>query len=161
LRKIVTLLAEAFIIQQQTTARTPIVTDEDLKAWHEAIQSPATRELARKLSDIADDLEVLTESFYFLAHRACKAAQALPGLESFESVGIRNVRNQLIEHPEGKSSGVLMMSFGFGGDCGPVIKALRLQQQVDIWPDRGLFANADEFADNLIVSIKTALSSNR
>ena len=51
-------------------------------------------------------MELLTESFCYLAHRTKKIIQnnndlySFEGLKSFESKGVRDVRNQLIEHPE-------------------------------------------------------------
>lgn len=98
------------------------------------------------------EIEMFTESFYYLAGRMRTIlkheSKPLPGLNSFESVGARNVRNHLLEHAEGRSSRVLMQSFGVGGEQGPTIKVEREEGQEDIFPDAGLWANAVEIARN-------------
>src|SRR4051812_33311547 len=52
------------------------------------------------------EMEVYTEAFYWISFRLLKVVQHLPGLESYKSVGVRDVRNMLIQHPEGKASGI-------------------------------------------------------
>jgi hypothetical protein len=100
------------------------------------------------------ELKILTEGFYYCAARARAIARnsraPLPGLGSFECTGVRDVRNKLLEHPEGSDSGVLVVSFGRGGTDGPVIKPLRQLSQVNVFPDAGLFRNAEQFRVNLV-----------
>lgn len=158
IRKIVALLTEAFEIGRQTSPGGALQNEELARKWQEEMQTPVKQALLRRAAEIGDELEVFTESFYLFAHRAWKAARTLPVLGTFEAVGVRDVRNKLIEHAEGKDSGVLMSSFGYGAPIGPVVKALRLREQVDRWPDKGLFVNANEFADNLTATIEKALS---
>lgn len=100
-----------------------------------------------------EDLELYTETFYYLAFRARTLIRSFPGLSSFEAKGIRDVRNHLLEHPEGNSSGVHINSFAHGGVCGPVIKGLRYDHQADLHKDRGLYVNLEEF----IVGYKSKL----
>jgi len=99
------------------------------------------------------DLETrtLSEAFYYIGSRIRGILNngALPGLASFECPGVRNVRNKLLEHPDGKDSGVLLQSFGYGGDSGPRIKALRRVGQENTFPDAGLYGNAREFKEAL------------
>lgn len=98
------------------------------------------------------EMELLTESFYYLAGRvrtAITKSKPFPSLESFECEGVRNVRNKLLEHVEGKDSKVLFPSFGVGGEQGPTLKPYRPNGQENIFPDKGLEANATEFKNNL------------
>jgi len=101
-------------------------------------------------------LELLSEQFYWVAFRARSAMRHLPGLEKFEAQGVRNTRNKLIEHPEGSDSRVFNGGFAFGSERGPVLAALRTDQQPDAWPDAGLFPNVREFASNLMASVATS-----
>ena len=93
------------------------------------------------------ELRTLTEAFYYIAARTRSVLRSgeLPGLKSFECPGVRNVRNKLLEHPEGADSRVFTAGFGFGGDTGPHVKAVRRTGQEDIFPDAGLYKNAQEF----------------
>ncbi len=98
------------------------------------------------------DLKLLTESFYYLAGRIrtiTKAKKHLPGLSAFEGQGVRDVRNKLLEHVEGPDSQVWVQSFSMGGEGGPVLKASRPTHLRDVFPDRGLYVNAREFAEEL------------
>jgi hypothetical protein len=88
------------------------------------------------------ELRLKTEQFYQLAHRLAKVIPLLPHLAAFEHKPIAIIRNQLIEHPEGKASKVLFDSFGFGTVTGPVVKALRVGTQVAPHADAGLYPNA-------------------
>ena len=91
---------------------------------------------------------MLTEAFYYFAFRFREVVRRVPGFSKFEAVGIRDVRNHLIEHPE-KTSKVLDGSFKHGGVEGPVLKPIRSEAQKDVWLDRGLFVNAAEMRDQL------------
>lgn len=110
------------------------------------------------------ELKVLTEAFYYCAARARSIARnskaPLPGLASFECIGVRNVRNKLLEHPEGNDSQVFVVSFGRGGAGGPTIKPIRQVGQEGVFPDAGLYPNAEEFKANLYLLINRALGRN-
>lgn len=99
------------------------------------------------------EMSLLTETFYYIAGRIrtiLRNSEApIPGLTRFECVGVRNTRNHLLEHAEGKDSRIFARSFGCGASQGPVIKAMRSIEQKDIFPDRGLYRNAEEFRTNL------------
>lgn len=106
------------------------------------------RVIYRKI-EITDELEFLTEAFYYFAFRLRRIIRGLPGLNGFECKGVRDVRNKLIEHPEGRDSEVYILSFGHGGEQGPVIKAIRYDHQTEVFKDSGLFTNATELKKNL------------
>lgn len=99
----------------------------------------------KALEDAVLEIEVLAESFYYIAFRVRQALinkkHQLPGLKNFECKGIRDVRNHLIEHVE--ASGALVKSFGYGLDKGPQIKPY------NSFNDDGLYKNAKEFCENL------------
>jgi hypothetical protein len=95
------------------------------------------------------EIKVLTEAFYYCASRARDVVQMLPGLKKFEAKGVRDVRNWLLEHPEKDASRVIEDGFSFSLENGPVIKGVRRADKVDVFPDRGLYVNANEFATQL------------
>ena len=104
------------------------------------------------------EIRVLTEAFYYCAGRARTVLRDVyPGLGTFEAEGVRDVRNQLLEHPEGKNSTVIENGTSFGFDCGPVIKGVRRADKVHIFPDKGLYINAQEFAANLETKLKAVV----
>lgn len=160
LREIERLLAEAASLRAMSHPPTPIVSGDEaaLAEWHERMQTPGVKEAMRKLNALLEPLEALTETFYWIAFRTRSVIRLLPSLGNFEAEGVRNVRNHLLEHPEGKASGVLITSFAFGGSEGPVVKGMRYDHQTVLWPDAGLFVNAAEFAARLKDRVVLALS---
>lgn len=111
------------------------------------------------------EMRLLTESFYYLASRVrtilTHKSKPLPRLSSFECKCVRDVRNHLLEHPEGRNSQVYVQSFGWGAPRGPVLKAIRRTDQKEVFPDQGLYRNADEFRVSLERVLKMALSTAR
>lgn len=101
-----------------------------------------------RTSAIGHDVEMLAEAFYYFAWRFREVIRKVPGFKKFDAVGIRDVRNHLIEHPE-KQSKVLGGSFKHGGGEGPVLKPIRSEAQQGIFVDRGLLVNAAEMHDEL------------
>lgn len=99
--------------------------------------------------------EALTEGFYYCAHRIRQIfrdkKKPFPGLSNFEAVGLREVRNNLLEHPD-----VVAWSFGVGADNGPVLKGARTDADRDAPHDKGLYPNAQEFADQLENTLRRA-----
>ena len=100
---------------------------------------------------VIGELEIYTESFYHFAFRLRDILKKRhPRFHSFEAIGVRDVRNHLIVHPEGKKeSAKTIPSFGFSSEenVGPKIKGY-------IGPDgstedKGLFINAEEFQNEL------------
>jgi hypothetical protein len=87
------------------------------------------------------ELRLDTELFYYVAHRFCACLGLLPHLVGFRCKEVAIIRNQLLEHPEGASSGVLLPAFGYRSDVGPVIKGMRYAHQAEIHPDAGFVPN--------------------
>jgi len=80
------------------------------------------------LPDPVIELKTLTEAFYYVAWRFVAlldgTAGPVPCLRGLKRrcSGIRMVRNQLLEHPEGKDSGIHIPSIMFGTSKGPTLK---------------------------------------
>jgi hypothetical protein len=88
------------------------------------------------------ELTTLCEAFYYLAWRVVD-------IVGFDCRPIRQVRNQLIEHPAGADSRAVNWNFVFGLDMedGPIIKPLGPRGSPKHPPvnDAGLYANARAF----------------
>lgn len=100
------------------------------------------------------EAEYYVETFYFIAFRVREILKKknskylFPDLKNFESKGVCNVRNHLLEHPE-KHGGVLTQSFGVGGDNGPVLKSVYSENDRPDSMDKGMWLNVSEFKTNL------------
>jgi hypothetical protein len=103
------------------------------------------------------EARVLTDAFYYLAFRTRIALQSLPKLESFECVPVRDVRNHLLEHPEGGNSNLVNLSFGWLRPGGPVIKPVRYAGQQGKFADIGLFSAAENFQIKLDTLLTVSL----
>jgi hypothetical protein len=118
-------------------------------ARFEALQAYRDESSEERDRDEWTEMHTYTEAFYWIASRLQQVMKQLPGL-SFKAAGVRDVRNHLIEHPEGKASGVIFGVIGLRADVGPVIKTgRRLGHQEAKWTDAGLKPNAEEYARNL------------
>ena len=124
----------------------------DSRTWNDELKAlyQTLSDSKRNQERLAVNQELMdwTEAFYYFAFRARQLLRLLPGVKNFECVGVRDVRNHLIEHPE-KQSKVFLISFGWGGASGPAVKALRVDDQKDIFVDKGLYVNAQEFKEDL------------
>lgn len=102
------------------------------------------------------EMKMYLEAFYYFAARIRKILKSkeepLPLLRSFESKGVRDVRNHLIEHPQ-----VLTPACGYGGQEGPKLKGVHYPGQEDVIKDQGFRKNALEFKENLEKVLNKAL----
>ncbi len=105
-------------------------------------------------------MRLLTESYYYFAFRLRQilrnSAHPFVGLASFESVGVRDVRNHLIEHPEGKSSRIFNRTFSWAQESGMHLKTGRQAWESSEFIDAGFVANSDEFNISLSASLDRA-----
>jgi hypothetical protein len=117
---------------------------------------------ARENREAKLEMEVMRDAFYFFAFRAQSIAthksKPLPGLEKFDARGVREVRNQLLAHPEGADSRIFSMGSAWGGQRGPIVKAIREAGKEDLFVDRGLYVNGAEFRDKLEELLREAIS---
>jgi hypothetical protein len=104
-----------------------------------------------------------TESFAYIAARLRKILTGrdlgLPHLQKFESRTIRDIRNHLLEHPEGAQSRIFNSSWMSSPATGVHLKALRKTGAPHAVEDPGLFVSAAELRDALTRTFKAALGS--
>lgn len=114
------------------------------------------REYMAQQKAIILEMKIYLEAFYYFAARIRKILKSkkepLPFLKSFESKGIRDVRNHLLEHPL-----VLTPACIYGGEEGPKLKNVRYPGQENVIKDQGLRKNASEFKENLEKLLNSAL----
>jgi hypothetical protein len=102
------------------------------------------------------EIRIFAEAFYYCAFRLTKVCQDQLGLK-VAAVGIRDVRNHLLQHPEGKSSGVIEQGSSWSPDSGVVLKGVRRVENQNTFPDKGFHANARELAESLESTLTRAL----
>lgn len=108
---------------------------------------------------VEPELEIMIEAFYTVAFRAARALQKLPDFHRFNPAGVRDVRNDLLEHTDSKrAQGPFISSHAFGGTEGPKLRVVRQTRQKEAHGDRGLYVNALEFATELTARVNRALS---
>ena len=133
----------------------------------ESVPAPPTTKISREEIEthqkISFEIELLTETFYYLAGRTRTVLRnkqfPFPGINTFDCEGVRNVRNKLLEHAEGKDSQVVIQSIAWGREQGPVLKAVRPSAQKHVFPDKGLYVNEEEFCINLEYLLQNALTN--
>jgi hypothetical protein len=104
------------------------------------------------------ELGLQAEAFYYLAHRAAKCVQYAVDSKKFSPVGVRDVRNHLLEHPK-----ALHWDFVYHRPEGVVMKPFRDATDVSlaVLKDAGLFLNAEEFARDLIAFLPRRTQGGR
>jgi hypothetical protein len=99
----------------------------------------------------SEELLMWADSFYLLAWRALEIAdqtepKAFFGMPRIAAVGVRDVRNRLLQHPEVTA---LAQAWSFSPDDGPIIKPTHSRPGSAAPDDPGLFVNARELRTNL------------
>jgi len=86
-----------------------------------------------------------SEMVYHIAFRIWSILEPglLPFGKRFKALGVRDVRNKLVGHPE-KHDGVVARTFLIAWD-GPQIKAVRAEGASRRYMDKGLYTNLREF----------------
>ncbi len=102
------------------------------------------------------ELEIMAESYYHFAFRLRDILRKYHWrFRGFEAVGVRDVRNHLIVHPEKeKDKAKLFPCFNitFSQDCrGPRIKGYIGKSGSAV--DSGLFVNAEDYKNQLCIAI--------
>jgi hypothetical protein len=107
-------------------------------------------------------MRLLTEAFYYFAFRTRQILRndihRFSGLRTFDCPGVRDVRNHLIEHPEGAHSRIFNRTFAWAMESGMRLKAGRHEWENSAFHDAGFNANAAEFADQLSCCLQDAIS---
>jgi hypothetical protein len=92
-------------------------------------------------------IELYGETFYYFAFRLRQVLRGIEGWDTFEAEGVRNVRNQLIEHAD-KDRGVMHRTFAFDIPQGFISKPFGGSPGRII--DKGLYPNAKELVQSLL-----------
>jgi len=140
-----------------------LVRDLERKALSivESLEVIKTHELMDTLLSTSDLIHLNTTTFYWVAWRSKEIVCSLPELSAFNPVGVRQVRNKLIEHPhKGTTHPALMTDFSIGSMNGPILKAVRDDLGKGDGFDIGLYANADEFTFKLESILRNKSSSS-
>ena len=105
-------------------------------------------------------MRLLTESYYYFAFRLRQLLRnqthPFPGLCTFDCRGVRDVRNHLIEHPEGATSRIFNRTFSWTKESGMHLKTGRQAWEGDAFSDAGFIANSQEFDQNLSLALDRA-----
>ena len=101
-------------------------------------------------SEEFSELEILSESFYHFTGRLVELFRHNPNFGNIPNSGAENVRHQLLQHPEKqKDRQKSSPCFECGSKDGPKIKSYTGTNGALV--DAGLFVNASEFNDKLII----------
>jgi hypothetical protein len=105
------------------------------------------------------EVQLFTETFYFVAWRIIAAVRHAPPAmfppsgANLQAVGVRDVRNRLIEHPEKPGGGIFKQEVVITSD-GPVLKPVAIVVRASgrsdpavEGVDHALYVNAREFHD--------------
>ena len=142
---------EAKAIERMTEAFLRHAKRVDFESVPQPEDTKLSREEGHSMKASLFEMELFTECFYYISHRLLSLlnkGKPILGLKvGFQ--GARNVRNKLLEHAEGKDSQVFIQSFAWGKEHGPILKAARYAGQEQVFPDKGLYANAAEIRDEL------------
>jgi hypothetical protein len=103
------------------------------------------------------------ESYYYFAHRIYKILThndiPLPHLQSFKCKGVLLVRNNLIEHPEGKSANATFTSYSYNIKTGFRLRTSSDPKQTV--QDKGIISNSREFERNFDRVVEKAVETMR
>ena len=108
--------------------------------------------LGTQIHDVGDVIKAHGEAFYYFAFRARDALAAIPGVDlRFEAIGVRNVRNHMVEHPD-KGPGVMVSWWMYDCPEGLVLAPGSEVGQAK-FKDAGLYPNAQEFIQKLTTKL--------
>ena len=105
-------------------------------------------------------MRLLTETYYYFAFRLRQILRnkthPFRGLGTFDCPGVRDVRNHLIEHPEGATSRIFNRTFSWTQESGMHLKVGRQAWEGNAFSDSGFVANSREFNQNLASALDRA-----
>lgn len=128
--------------------------------WEPATSTETLRKQQKRRSSkwrrLGAEIELLSEAFYYFAWRLRQVLVNLPEFKKFDPKGIRDVRHDLLDHPE-KMSRALNPNFMYGHDLpnGPVLKPFGARRRPI--HDRGLYANAKELIEEFLPRLRRAV----
>lgn len=101
-------------------------------------------------------MQVDATSFYYKAHRLLTVLGKMSGFKGVKCKEIAIVRNQLIEHPEGKDGRGEKWSFGHSGHEGPIFAAMGVSRAEPKHKDAGYIVNRGLLLDALSAALTKA-----
>jgi hypothetical protein len=125
--------------------------------WDDA-DSPERRKRKDRIGrNVGYKIDAHTHAFYWFAWRLCTIIEDILKLEFKTPKNILLVRNNLIEHPEGRGSGASNPNFVYGVDIpwGPIIKPFGPRSGPN--HDDGLYVNANQLIDRLSAALRREL----
>ena len=156
------LLSRVTAIQRHVLSGRPLSTADFLLSIE---PRPASSDTGHAIRDAFFHVRFYTESFYYLAFRfrqilttqsRVTGSYPLPLVDGFQAVGVRDVRNHLLEHPEGRTSQRFSQDHSLGDSNGPQLK---LDTTTSTHTDRGLFVNGAEFKQQLHATLSQAIAT--
>jgi hypothetical protein len=148
------VLERVAVLDQLEAERDSLESTSSLEQCLVQMASPTLIANVQRMFEVYLELKTFTEMFYyvaFLIRQLLRKSGRLPGLSKFESRGVRDVRNHLIEHSVVRSNG-----FGFSPSEGPLMRPGRKAAEREFVRDAGLFVNAKEFKANLEAALVRA-----
>jgi hypothetical protein len=101
---------------------------------------------------VLEEIELLAESFYYIAFRLRGAVRRLHGFATFDAKGVREVRNHLIEHPE--KAGTIFWEEEISKQPDEALFPLFWAHRRALFDLKRLAENAREFHDNLMGALR-------
>ncbi len=115
----------------------------------------------KRMNDLEAELFIFTEWFYYTAWRLREIIHSkncgLPGLCGFEALGMRDVRNHILQHPEKYDVARQVQSTAIDDTVGPMLGNAYWSAPTKPFRDPGLYVNAFEFATNLQAVLTRAI----
>jgi hypothetical protein len=114
-----------------------------------------TEEQLARRADLAFEVELFADAFYWIAWRLREIIRRLPGMHKFDPEGIRSVRNHIVEHPERHLKLTPARDLALSRTEGVMLRPSTFREH-DASLDQGLVANAAELRDRLIAALGRA-----
>jgi len=113
--------------------------------------TPSTKEENDEFRSIKTNLAAELESFYYNASKTWDLIEkTLLGKKNSEFIGVKMVRNKLIEHTEHGD----IFSFGASEEWGPSVKPTQLTNRKEKFHDKGLRVNTKELLEKITERLK-------
>jgi hypothetical protein len=110
--------------------------------------------------DDSNCLRLSVETLYFIAHRIVVLSEQqrkiLPRLGAIKALGVKRVRNSLIEHAH-KKGGNLALTFSVSTASGTRLRSAARAEDPNGYQDQGIHHNAGEFRQKVRARLEAAL----
>jgi hypothetical protein len=106
------------------------------EAWRIATEMTEGSDPGPPALELGQRVALFVECFYYIAFRCGKLASQLPGLDKLRFQRIKIVRNQLIEHSDGKDMQLFSPSSGWGPINGVLLRSVRQNGETEDIPTK-------------------------